>query len=92
MGPLDVEKIEIGVAEESTGVDDGTAAAEAPVALRTRVGEPGGDPPPPRPREVRPKEAVRQHNLTHCPYQSWSHGRSDHYHKEAPESKDGDFV
>ena len=62
--------------------------------------EPGDDPPPPRPREVRPcstrpgAEALRQHNLTHCSYQSScevcvsSKGKSDHYHKEAPEGKD----
>ena len=63
-------------------------------------------PPPPRPREVRPSamrpgaEIVRPHNLTHCPYQSWcevcvaskvaSKGRSDHYHREAPQPMDGD--
>ena len=63
---------------------------------------PGIDPPPPRPREVRQcstrpgAEAVRQHNPTHCPFQCWcemcvaSKGRSDHYHKEAQETKDGD--
>ena len=64
------------------------------------------DPPPPRPREVRPSpirpgaEGVRQHNLTHCPYQSWcevcvcvaSKGKSDHYHREAPEPKDCDVA
>ena len=66
--------------------------------------EPGDDPPPPRPREVRPcamrpgVEAVRQHNLTHCPYQSWcevcvaSKRKSDHYHREAPDAKDGDVA
>ena len=61
-------------------------------------------PPPPRPREVRPSamrpgaEIVRLHNLTHCPYQSWcevcvaSKGRSDHYHREAPQPMDGDIA
>ena len=60
-----------------------------------KVQEPGDEPPPPRPREVRPSsirpgaEAVRLHILTHCPYQSWcevcvaSKGKSDHYHREA---------
>ena len=42
------------------------------------------------------QEIVRLHNLTHCPYQSWcevcvaSKGRSDHYHREAPQPMDGD--
>ena len=61
-------------------------------------------PPPPRPREVRPgamrpgAEIVRLHNLTHCPYQSWcevcvaSKGRSDYYHREAPQPMDGDIA
>ena len=41
-------------------------------------------------------ESVRLHNLTHCPHQSWcevcvaSKGRSDHYHREAPQPMDGD--
>ena len=102
--PTRCGKDEMGVTEDSTCVDPGTAAAEAAVAVRTRVDEPGDDPQPPRPREVRPcstrpgAEAVRQHNLTHCPYQSWcevcvaSKGSSDHYHKDAPESKDGDVA
>ena len=43
-------------------------------------------------------EAVRQHNLTHRPYQSWcevcvaSKGKSDHYHREAPQPRDGDIA
>ena len=90
--------------EDSACADVGAAAAEAAVAVGTRVDELGDDPIPPQPREVRPcsarpgAEAVRQHNLTHCPYQSWcevcvaSKGRSDHYHKEAPEAKDGDVA
>ena len=48
---------------------------------------------------VRPgAEVVRLHNLTHCPYQSWcevcvaSKGRSDHYHREAPQPMDGDIA
>ena len=97
------EDEEMGVTEDSTCVDVGTGAAAA-AAVGTRVDEPGDDPPAPRPSEVRPcstrpgAEAVRQHNPTHCPYQSWcevciaSKGRSDHYHKEAPESKDGDVA
>ena len=93
------------VADEEMGVaDDGEGAGGAEAAVQPRVDEPGDDPPPPRPREVRPSpmrpgaEAVRQHNLTHCPYQSWcevclaSKGKSDHYHREAPVSKDGDVA
>ena len=69
-----------------------------------RADEPGDEPPPPRPREVRPSairpgaESVRLHNLTHCPYQSWcevcvaSKGKSDHYHREAPQPMDGDVA
>ena len=64
------------VADEEMEVDDdGEEARDATVG--PRVDEPGDEPPPPRPREVRPSairpgaEAVRQHNLTHCPYQSW---------------------
>ena len=90
--------------EEMRVADDGEGAGGAETAVQPRVDEPGDDPPPPRPREVRPSpmrpgaEAVRQHNLTHCPYQSWcevclaSKGKSDHYHREAPESKDGDVA
>ena len=43
-------------------------------------------------------EAVRLHNLTRCSYQSWcevcvaSKGRSDHYHREAPQPMDGDVA
>ena len=91
------------VAEEGMEIDDdgdGAGGARA----EPRVDEPGDDPPPLRPREVRPSamrpgaEAVRQHNLTHCPYQSWcevcvaSKGRSDHYHREAPQPMDGDIA
>ena len=103
-GPSRCGKIEMDVTEDSTCADVGKAAAEAAMAVGTRVDEPGDDPPPPQPREVRPcstrpgAEAVRQHNLTHCRYQSWfevcvaSKGRSDHYHKKAPEAKDGDIA
>ena len=41
---------------------------------------------------------VRQHNLTHCPYQGWcevcvaSKGKSDHYHREAPQPMEGDVA
>ena len=62
-------------AEGMENDDDGEGAGCA--RPEPRAGEPGDDPPPPRPREVRPNpirpgaEAVRQHNLTHCPYQSW---------------------
>ena len=52
-----------------------------------------------RPSAMRPgAEIVRLHNLTHCPYQSWcevcvaSKGRSDHYHREAPQPMDGDIA
>ena len=64
------------IADEEMEVDDdGERAGDAIVG--SRADEPGDDLPPPRPREVRPNpirpgaEAVRQHNLTHCPYQSW---------------------
>ena len=103
-GPSRCGELEMDVTEDNTCADVGTAATEAAVAVGTRVDEPGDDPPPPRPLEVRPcstrpgAEAVRQHHLTHCPYQSWcevcvaSKGRSGHYHKEAPEAKDGDVA
>ena len=52
-----------------------------------------------RPSSIRPgAEAVRQHNLTHCPYQNWcevcvaSKGKSDHYHREAPQPMDGNVA
>ena len=82
--------------------DDGEGAEDA--RMEPRADEPGDVPPPPRPREVRPSamrpgaEIVRLHNLTHCPYQSWcevcvaSKGRSDHYHREAPQPMDGDIA
>ena len=63
---------EMGMAEDSAHTDDGARAA-----VGARVDEPGDNPPPTTTREVRPcsmrpgAEAVRQHNLTHCPYQSW---------------------
>ena len=89
----------MGMAEDRTPTDDGARAV-----VGARVDEPGDDPPPPRPREVRPcamrsgVETVRQHNLTHCPYQSWcevcvaSKGKSDHCHREASVAKDGDVA
>ena len=82
--------------------DDGEGAEDA--RMEPRADEPGDVPPPPRPREVRPSairpgaEIVRLHNLTHCPYQSWcevcvaSKGRSDNYHREAPQPMDGDIA
>ena len=82
--------------------DDGEGAGDA--RAEPRADEPGNVPPPPLPREVRPSpirpraEAVRQHNLTHCPYQSWcevcvaSKGKSNHYHREAPQPMDGDVA
>ena len=103
-GPSRCGEIEMDVTKDSTCTDVGTAAAEGAVAVRTQVDETGDGPPPPRPREVRPcstrpgAEAVRHHNLTHCPYQSWfevcvaTESGSDHYHKEAPEAKDGDVA
>ena len=88
--------------EEMEVYDDGEGAGDARVG--PRADEHGDDPPPPRPREVPPSpirpgaEAVRQHNLTHCPYQSWcevrvaSKSKSDHYHREAPQPMDGDVA
>ena len=87
------------IADEEMGVaDDGEGAGDA---VEPRADEPRDDPPP-RPREVRPSpmrpgaEIVRQHNLTHCPYQSWcevaSKGKSDHYHREAPQPMHGDVA
>ena len=83
------------LADEEMGVaDDGEGAGDA--AVEPRAGEPGDDPPPPRPREVRPSpmrpgaEDVRQHNLTHGPYQSWCEVCVAHW--EAPQSKDGDVA
>ena len=91
------------IADEEMEVDDdGEGAGDATVG--PRADEPGDDPPPPRPRVVRPSpirkgaEGVRQHNLTHCPYQSWcevcvaSQGKGDHYHGEAPQPVDGDVA
>ena len=90
------------VAEEEMEIDDdGEGAGDA--RAEPRADEPGDDPPP-RPREVRPSsirpgaETVRQHNLTHCPYQSWcevcvaSKGKSDHHHREAPQPMDEDVA
>ena len=63
------------VAEEEMEIDDGGEGAGGARA-EPRADEPR-DEPPPRPREVRPSsvrpgaEAVRLHNLTHCPYQRW---------------------
>ena len=89
------------VADEEMEIDDdeeGDARAEP------RADGPGNDPPRPRPREIRPSpvrpgaEAVRQHHLTRCPCQSWcevcvpSKGKSDHYHREAPQPVDGDVA
>ena len=88
--------------EEMEIDDDGERAGVA--RAEPRADEPGDEPPPPRPREVRPSSIrpgaaiVRLHNLTHCPYQSWcevcvaSKGRSDHYHREAPQPMDGDVA
>ena len=53
-GPSRCGENEMDVAEDSTCAEVGTAAAEAALAVRTRVDEPGDDPPPRRPREVRP--------------------------------------
>ena len=90
-------------AEEEMEIDEDGEGAEV-ARVEARAGEPGGEPPPPRPREVRPSairpgaESVRLHNLTHCPHQSWcevcvaSKGRSDHYHREAPQPMDGDVA
>ena len=94
-----VAPIEEVVAGEMEIDDDGEGEEDA--RMEPRADEPGDVPPPPRPREVRPSamrpgaEIVRLHILTHCPYQSWcevcvaSNGRSDHYHREAPQSIDG---
>ena len=92
---------EVAAGEMEIG-DNGEGAEDA--RMKPRADEPGVVPPPPRPREVRPsamrpgEEIVRLHNLTHCPYQSWcevcvaSKGRSDHYHREAPQPIDGDIA
>ena len=97
-----VAPIEEVVAGEMEIDDDGEGEEDA--RMEPRADEPGDVPPPPRPREVRPSamrpgaEIVRLHNLTHCPYQSWcevcvaSKGRSDHYHREAPQPMDGDIA
>ena len=81
------------VAEERMEIDD-NGEGEGGARPEPRADEPGDDPPPPRPREVRPNtirpgaEAVRQHSLTHCSYQSWCEvcvaprGKSDRYHRE----------
>ena len=94
VAPIEEEEMEI----DDDGERAGVARAES------RADEPGDEPPPPRPREVRPSairpgaESVRLHNLTHCPYQSWcevcvaSKGKSDHYHREAPQPMDGDVA
>ena len=90
------------VADEEVEVDDdGEGAGDA--RAEPRADEPGDGPPPPRPREVRPSpirpgaEVVRQHNLTHWPYQSWckvfvASRKSDHNHREAPQPMDGDVT
>ena len=97
-----VAPIEEVVAGEMEIDDDGEGEEDA--RAETRADEPGDEPPPPQPREVRPSamrpgaEIVRSHNLTHCPYQSLcevcvvSKGRSDHYHREASQSIDGDIA
>ena len=89
------------VADEEMEVDDDGGAGDA--RAEPRADEPGDDPPPP-PREVRPSpirpgaEPVRQHNLTSCRDQSWcevcvaSKGKSDLYHREAPQPVDGDVA
>ena len=88
--------------EEMEIDDDGEGAGDARV--EPRADESGDDPPPPRPREVRPSstrpgaDAVRQHNLTHCPCQSWcevcvaSKSKSAHNHREAPQPIDIDVA
>ena len=97
-----VAPIEEVVAGEMEIDDDGEGEEDA--RMEPRADELGDVPPPPQPREVRPSamrpgsEIVRLHNLTHCPYHSWcevcvaSKGRSDHYHREAPQPIDGDIA
>ena len=97
-----VAPIDEAAEEEMEIDDDGERAGGA--RAEPRADEPGDEPPPPRPREVRPSlirpgaEIVPLHNMTHCPYQSWcevcvaSKGRSDHYHREAPQPMDGDVA
>ena len=61
------------VTEGEMEIDDDEEGAGGARA-EPHADEPGDEPPPPRPREVRPSsirpgaEAVRLHNLTHCPY------------------------
>ena len=68
-------KVQKVAAEEMEIDDDGEGAGVA--RAEPLADEPGDEPPPPRPREVRTSsirpeaESVRLHNLTHCPYQSW---------------------
>ena len=75
------------VAEEGMEIDDDGEVAGGARA-EPRADELGDDPPG--------AEAVRKHNLTHC--QSWcevcvaSKGKSDHYHREAPQPMDGDVA
>ena len=70
-----VTSIEEVAAEEMEIDDDGEGAGVA--RAEPRADEPGDEPPPPRPREVRSSsirpgaEIVRLRNLTHCPCQSW---------------------
>ena len=97
-----VAPIEEVAAEEIEIDDDGEGAGVA--RAEPHADGPGDEPPPPQPREVRPSaiqpgaEIVRPHNLTHCPYQSWCEVRvapkskSDHFHREAPQSMDGDVA
>ena len=97
VAPIDV------VAEEEMEIDDDGEGAGGAKA-EPRADETGEEPLPSRPREVRPSpirpgaEAVRQHHLTHCPYQICcevcvaSKGKSDHYHREALQPMDGDVA
>ena len=87
--------------EEMRAADDGEGAGGAEAAVEPRVVEPGmihHHHDHERYDQVPGAEAVRQHNLTHCPYQSWcevcvaSKGKSDHYHRDVPAAKDGDVA
>ena len=92
------------IADEEMEVDDdGEGAGDA--RAEPRADEPGDDPPPPRPREVRPKSnTTRSRSCAPTQFETLSktelvgsvcvvsNGKSDHYHREAPQPMDGDVA